>query len=42
MSFPYVSRKQRKMVHASRMASRFATQVAKKIEKNLTHKKEKI
>jgi len=40
MSFPYVSRKQRQVVHASRMASRFAKQGVKMIEASL--KKERV
>jgi hypothetical protein len=41
MSFPYVTRKQRKIVHASRMASKFAKDAAKRIECALKMKKER-
>jgi hypothetical protein len=38
MSFPTITKRQRKTVHASRMASLFAKQVAKRIEASLKEK----
>jgi hypothetical protein len=38
MQFPMITKRQRKTVHASRMASKFAKQVAKRIEASLKGK----